>query len=300
MWREAAVLAKRCGRHLPAPHQRVVAIGCGTSLFMAQAFAACREDTTGSLTDAFTPSEMPGQRRYDIAVAFSRSGTTTEILDRVLSLRRSGIPVLALTAQAESPLGELASSTITLDFADEVAVVQSRFATSALAVGLVGCCDWDIEHSARAAEAVFQLSPPKDLDRATRVVFLGHRFTAGLANEAALKLREAVQLWTESYPTFEFRHGPISASGPSTVVWSFEPVGHPLAEQIRATGASVIEPVSGDPLAELVRVHILVSHLATARSLDPDAPRFLARSVILDASEASSSTRHPNIEPTPN
>ena len=43
-----------------------------------------------------------------------------------------------------------------------------------------------------------------------QVSFLGRGWTVGLANEAALKLRESVQFWAEAYPAMEYRHGPIS------------------------------------------------------------------------------------------
>src|SRR3712207_7559300 len=47
-----------------------------------------------------------------------------------------------------------------------------------------------------------------------RSTFLGRGWTIGLANEAALKLRESAQAWTESYPAMEYRHGPISITAP--------------------------------------------------------------------------------------
>jgi glucosamine 6-phosphate synthetase-like amidotransferase/phosphosugar isomerase protein len=54
-----------------------------------------------------------------------------------------------------------------------------------------------------------------------------------------------------------------------------------LAEQVRATGAQWVE--SGlDPLADLVRVQRLALARAAGQGLDPDAPRHLTRSVVLD------------------
>ncbi|MGW7191895.1 sugar isomerase, partial [Streptomyces sp. NPDC054838] len=82
----------------------------------------------------------------------------------------------------------------------------------------------------------------------------------------------------------EYRHGPISVTGPGTVTWSLGGTPEGLAEQVLATGA---EWVAGrlDPLAELVRVHRLALAVAAHRGLDPDAPRHLTRSVILAAGE---------------
>jgi len=266
---------------LPRRGERVCVIGCGTSLFMGQAFAAHREARCGSETDAFPASEMPRNRRYDLVVVLSRSGTTTEVLDAAEAIRSRGFPVLGLTAVDDSPLVEVATKCIVLDFADETAVVQTRFATSALLLALSGCCGWDIEASARQADQVLRAPLPPEIGKAEQFVFIGRGAAAGLANEAALKLREAARLWTEAYPSMEFRHGPISAAGDRTVVWSLDPIDPDLCRQIEATGASVISG-GGDPVVELVRVHLAAEQLADARGLDPNAPQHLARSVVLE------------------
>ena len=79
-WRRAAALVSEAGDLLPAPGLRVCAVGCGTSLYMAQAWAALRERAGPGRTDAFAASELPGGRHYDTLVAISRSGTTSEVL----------------------------------------------------------------------------------------------------------------------------------------------------------------------------------------------------------------------------
>ena len=65
---------------LPARGERVAVVGCGTSWFIAQSYAAAREESGHGETDAFAASEMPLGRRYDRMLFLSRSGTTTEIL----------------------------------------------------------------------------------------------------------------------------------------------------------------------------------------------------------------------------
>ena len=67
MWRRAAETARAEGARLPAAGQRVAIVGCGTSLFMAEAWAAARELAGQGETDAFTPTEAP-PRRYDVVV----------------------------------------------------------------------------------------------------------------------------------------------------------------------------------------------------------------------------------------
>ena len=64
-WRRAARLAADVAGLLPAPGERVAVAGCGTSWFMAQSYAAAREQAGHGETDAFAASEMPLGRRYD-------------------------------------------------------------------------------------------------------------------------------------------------------------------------------------------------------------------------------------------
>src|SRR6266516_4856155 len=79
-WRVAADLAASGPRGLPERGERVAVIGCGTSHHMAQVYAALREAAGHGETDAWPASEFPAHRRYDRVLAFSRTGTTTEVL----------------------------------------------------------------------------------------------------------------------------------------------------------------------------------------------------------------------------
>lgn len=279
-WRRCAELAREVRTLLPPPEQRVAVVGCGTSWYMGQAFAAYREERTGGETDAFAASEMPVRRAYDLVIAISRSGTTTEVVKVVEQVRRQRTPVLAVTAVGDSPVADLAADAIVLDFADEAAVVQTRFATSALLL-LLSSCGWDVEASARHAEAVLAQDPPAASQTAEQFVFVGRGMAAAVASEAALKLRESAHIWSEAYPSMEFRHGPIAAVGPKSLVWSMDTIDADLATQIEGTGATVISDGT-DPLAELVRVHQTAGRLASALGFDPDSPLHLDRSVILE------------------
>ena len=78
----------------------------------------------------------------------------------------------------------------------------------------------------------------------------------------------------------EYRHGPISVSDPSTVVWSLGPVPPSLLADARRTGAMVIAS-DADPLTGLTGAQRLAAELAARKHIDPDQPRALSRSVIL-------------------
>jgi fructoselysine-6-P-deglycase FrlB-like protein len=277
-WLRAADLAPAVAGVLPAYGERVAVVGCGTSWFIGQSYAALREASGHGETDAFAASEMPAGRQYDRVVALSRSGTTTEILQLLAQLGGT-MPVLAITASAQTPIAAAADAVIALDFADELSVVQTRFATTELAL-LRASLGHDMTPVARAAEEILASPLPEALTSARQFTFLGTGWTWGLANEAALKLREAAGMWTESYPAMEYRHGPIAVTGPGSVVWLLGPAPDGLAGEVAATGGLAWQS-RADPLAELVRVQRLAAAVGRARGFDPDRPRNLTRSVIL-------------------
>ena len=104
-WARAASLAmtEPTRDAFPEPGQRVAVIGCGTSFFMGQSFAALRERSGHGETDAFPASEFPTHRSYDAVVALSRSGTTTEVLRLLETLRNgTGPRTVAITAGPRS------------------------------------------------------------------------------------------------------------------------------------------------------------------------------------------------------
>ena len=70
-WRRAVAVAAR-SEGLPRNGERVAVVGCGTSWFMAQAYASLRESAGQGETDAFAASELPRRRRYDRLLAITR------------------------------------------------------------------------------------------------------------------------------------------------------------------------------------------------------------------------------------
>jgi fructoselysine-6-P-deglycase FrlB-like protein len=280
LWRRAARLAPDVVDVLPARGEDVCIVGCGTSLYMAQAAACLRENARHGRTDAFTASEMPQGRRYDVVVAISRSGTTSEVVS--LLNRRPADRSVVLTAVPDGPVAALADGVIALPFADERSVVQTRFATTALTLlrAHVGDATEAGDRAAADAERALTADLPVDPATVSQWTFLGRGWTIGLAHEAGLKLREAAQAWTEAYPALEYRHGPMSVSGPGTVVWSFGPLDAALAREARAVGATVVD-LSLDPLASRVVAQRVAVALAESRGLNPDTPRNLTRSVVL-------------------
>jgi fructoselysine-6-P-deglycase FrlB-like protein len=263
---------------LPQPGERVAVVGCGTSWFIAMAYATLRERAGLGETDAFAASEVPSGRRYDRVLALTRSGTTTEVLEL---LGRTTTRTTAITADPNTPVMSAADEVIVLDYADEKSVVQTRFATTQLAMLRAGLGE-DLTQAIADAERAVTEPLPDALVTAEQFSFLGAGWSVGLAQEAALKMREASRSWTEAYPAMEYRHGPISIAGPGRVTWMLGTAPEGLREQVEATGGTFFE-TGLDPMAELIRAQRVAVARALAQGLNPDEPLHLTRSVILSS-----------------
>lgn len=275
MWRAVAEFAPSAFAQLPAKGERIAVVGCGSSWFMAMSYAALREAAGQGESDVYAGSEFNFNRKYDRIVSISRSGTTTEIVEL---LERTKIPTVVLTGVADSPVSEFATTTIAMPFADEKSVLQTRWATSALALFRAHLGE-DIEKLAKDAEVALA-EDLGDLVKMNQITFLGRGWTIGLAHEAALKTRESSQFWSEAYPAMDYRHGPLSVAEPGRAVWSFGGLDDRLTADIQATGA-LLETSALDPMAHLIKAQRAAVTIAKNRGFNPDYPRNLTRSIVL-------------------
>lgn len=166
-----------------------------------------------------------------------------------------------------------------MPFADEQSVVQTRWATAALGL-LRMSLGFDLLSIVKDAELAIDENISGLLD-VEQITFIGNGWTIGLAQEAALKTREAAQFWSEAYPSFDYRHGPMSIAQKGRAVWAFGHIEPKLVEEIKATGA-YFESNDLDPMAQLIKAQRVAIALGKKRGLNPDEPRGLTRSVILN------------------
>jgi glutamine---fructose-6-phosphate transaminase (isomerizing) len=260
------------------PGEQVLILGCGTSAFVAESIALLRERAGLGRTDAAYASEWQPGRPYDRVVVITRSGTTSEVL-AALELVEPGTTTVALTGVADSPVARAVDEVLVLDWADEESVVQTRFPTTVLVLARAAFGE-DLAGLVAEARSTLAAPLPTGPEGIDHVVYLGHGWTYGLAQEAALKVREAAQAWSEAYPAFDYRHGPIAVAHPGTLVTVLGTVEASLVADVEQTGAQV-QVSAHDPLVQLAQAQRFAVALAELRGLTPDTPRNLTRSVVL-------------------
>jgi fructoselysine-6-P-deglycase FrlB-like protein len=284
VWDRALAHTDAVGAVLAEKGERVLVVGCGTSAFVALALADLRERAGCGVTDWAYASEAPTGRGYDRVVALTRSGTTTEVLDLLAAVGR-GSRRSVVTGVVGSPVEAVADDVVHLALADERSVVQTRFPTTTVLLARAALGE-DVSALPAACARVLAGPLPFDVADVDHHVYLGRGWTTGLAHEAALKIREAAQAWSESYPALDYRHGPVAVAGPRSAVWVLGTPPEGLVDDVAVTGARTV--VSGeDPLVQLVLAQRVAVALAGHRGLDPDRPRHLTRSVVLSRNGAT-------------
>lgn len=299
LWEHALELAAAGVDGFPGPGERVLVLGCGTSYYVGRAYATVREAAGHGVTDALIASELPPVLRpYDRVLAISRSGTSSELLDAVgtLKAQQPDVPVTALLGEQGTPLADLAHAVVDLSFADETSLIQTRFPTTQLvllhaalaaAAGTAGpdgpaysVVEMDALRALPDLGREALVSDLPEVENLRQLVILGHGWGTAVAEEAALKVREASGAWAESYAVGEYRHGPVATCARGTLVWGLDPVPDDIVEAVTNAGGSV-EHGGGEPLVELVRLHRFAVAVAAAAGRDADRPWFLSRSVVL-------------------
>lgn len=278
-WAQALAQAVSRPAGLPMAGERVLVMGCGTSYYVAAAYAWLREQGKQGVTDAIIASEMPAELRdYDRVMAISRSGTTTEV-SQALATLPTGLPITAILGELGTPIETAATDVIDVSYADERSVVQTRFPTSLLTLLRTHLGESEATVAGLISSAQTVIDAPIVELAPRQLVVLGSGWAAALAQEAALKCRESAGMWAEAYASGEYLHGPISVASPDTLVWAMTPLTDVQTRAISATGARVHQG-HDDPQVELVALQRHAVAWAAAGGRDADVPVHLTRSVV--------------------
>lgn len=247
-----------------------------------------------------------------LAVAFSQSGASTDLVETTRGFAARGALTAAFVNDASSALAAAAAWPFALHAGVESSVAASKSFIAQLLAGARWVAAWQDDAALAAAIDTLPASLAQALaagagwaERAVpllagsaRMLVVGRGNGLAIAMEAALKLKEVCGIQAEAFSGAELRHGPLALIEPGYPVLVFAPRGPAhaglmaLAEELRARGAVVV--LAGDDLADaLPLVHaaapeldplcaiqsfyVLVEALARARGRDPDAPPHLSK-----------------------
>jgi len=245
-----------------------------------------------------------------LAVAFSQSGASTDLVETTRSFAARGALTAAFVNAADSPLVQAAAWPFGLHAGEETSVAASKSFIAQLLAGARWVAAW--QDDAMLAAAIDKLPSALAQALATgkawaeravpvlvnteRMFVVGRGTGLAIAMEAALKLKEIGGIQAEAFSGAELRHGPLALIEPGYPVLVFAPRGPAqaglmaLAAELRAHGAHVL--VAGDdvmlplakaatpdldPLCAIQSFYVLAEALARARGRDPDAPPHLSK-----------------------
>ncbi|WP_308639608.1 SIS domain-containing protein [Paenibacillus silvisoli] len=243
----------------------VTFIGCGSSYTLSVSAAFSFRLRAGLPASALAGGDLllnadayAPLLRDTLLIAPSRSGTTSEIVEAVRLLKAGGdAPVLALSCVEGSALADIADFTLSLPWAFDHSVCQTRTVTNLYTANLmlaaflghdeaviadIGTAIAQGEaYMSRVEAAIREVS-----DYAwTNAVILADGELNGLAAEGAIALTEIAKVQAHAYHLLDVRHGPMVTVGPDTLV-----IAHltdrgaehqrKLMGDIRARGAKVI------------------------------------------------------------
>ena len=249
--------------------------------------------------------------RGALVIAASQSGASPDVVESVQAAREEGALTVALVNVEESPLAQAAEHAIFLRCGEEkaVAATKSYLATLSALLPLIA----DLTGSAELRRAVdalpdhlaqtMDLAPQAD-ELAARYRFaenllvLARGLHYGVAQEAALKLKETCGIHAEAYSAAEFSHGPKRlivegvpllgfASNDATQLATRQAYADHATQgaDLRTLGpdpqATLVTPGTGhalsDPLPSAAAFYLFAAQLAGQRGLDPDAPPLLSK-----------------------
>jgi glucosamine--fructose-6-phosphate aminotransferase (isomerizing) len=245
-----------------------------------------------------------------LCLAISQSGRSPDLLAAVIAAKDGGATTLALVNDTDSPLAAVADAVLPLQAGAETSVAATKTFIASLSALVALVAAWaDDEELARALALAPEglarawsadWSPMVERLREARGLFvIGRGLGLGIAQEAALKLKEVCALHAEAFSAAELRHGPLALVGPDFPLLVFrqsdetEDSVDDLVRDVVACGAPLLvagsapdgavglPSIEGDPAIEpmlqIQSFYRAANALSVARGLDPDRPPHLRK-----------------------
>ncbi|HYC96244.1 MAG TPA: SIS domain-containing protein [Sphingomicrobium sp.] len=248
----------------------------------------------------------PPRTQGALLIVISQSGRSPDLIATVDAYRKSGTHAVVLVNDLDSPLAAMADTLLPLHAGPELAVAATKSCIAALAGLAAIVAAWSDD--AKFREALRNLPPMLEqaleldwsaaadaLQGARQMFVLGRGYSFGIAQEAALKLKETCSIQAEPFSSAEVRHGPmrvIERGFPVLGLATSDSAGDDVASTAREfaeRGATAFIAGQGgdlpvvpghpalEPIAMLASFYGMAERLSLARGMDPDSPPGLAK-----------------------
>ncbi|KND60840.1 Glucosamine-6-phosphate deaminase [isomerizing], alternative [Candidatus Burkholderia verschuerenii] len=251
------------------------------------------------------PLRVSGQ----LAVAFSQSGKSHDLVGTMQALRDAGAFTVAAVNVAGSPLETACEYYLPLLAGPELSVAATKSYIAMLSLSAIVIAhvqrDHELQNALSSLPDALRAAGKLDWSRAVtelkdvdRMIVVGRGLGLAIAQEAALKLKETSGIQAEAFSSAEVRHGPMEIIDRDYPLLVFAPRGPEqagliqLAADMRARGARVLlaapddvpeaelplvatQHPALDPIAAILSFYVMAANLAAARGRNPDAPRHL-------------------------
>jgi glucosamine--fructose-6-phosphate aminotransferase (isomerizing) len=306
-----AIVSSLAARFRRTPPRFIVTVARGSSDHAATFAKYVFETRLGLSTASSAPSVSSlygaAQNLSGVLVlAISQSGRSPDLLQQAQAARDAGATVVALVNAADSPLAQLATAVIPLRAGPERSVAATKSYICSLSAILQLSAYWaddprlkdalnELPAALRTAWALDWSEVVELLAPAQNLFVIGRGLGLGIAQEAALKLKETCGLHAEAFSAAEVRHGPMALVGPGFPVIAFSQEDETrsglstLVDEFRQRGAPVLIAGPGDaapghlpipdiadaactPVLAIQSFYRAVNALALRRGRDPDSP----------------------------
>lgn len=203
------------------PARHLVLVGSGTSL-NALMVAKPGFEAGGAFVEVLNPGAFllrePVLSRDVQVIALSQTGTSETTVGAVRRAQDNGLRCLTITAEAQSPIAQVAASTLALPIGPEPVGPKTKGYTAslaalfALAPALGGSAEAAEIGEAEIAAIIAETTLPAfalaaELDDCDGLLFVGEGRHLGTALEASLKVAEMTGVPAAAFPTEEAMHG---------------------------------------------------------------------------------------------
>ncbi|WP_252090710.1 SIS domain-containing protein [Pseudomonas sp. MWU13-3659] len=258
-----------------------------------------------------TLQQAPLRVRGQVALGFSQSGQSPDLVESLRRLGQHGATTVSLVNAEGSPLELACQHHLPLGAGPELSVAATKSFVATLSASAQLVAHWgkdqallqacqDLPGQLREAANLDWSAAIDGLQGSERLMVIGRGAGFAIAQEAALKFKETSVIQAEAFSSAEVRHGPMALIDAHYPLLVFAPRGVEqagllqLAADMRQRGAQVLLAAPADiadrdltlacaghpaldPLLAIQSFYIMAAGLAEARGLDPDQPRHLSK-----------------------